>query len=49
MLFRSEFFIEMQGGKPDRSLIETVLGRYERQGMVSHTTYAKEGIMVWQV
>ncbi len=44
-----EFFIEMQGGNPDRGLIETALGRHERQGMVSHTTYAKEGIMVWQV
>ena len=42
-----ECFIEMQGEKPDRSLIETVLDRYEREGMVSHTTHAKEGVMVW--
>ena len=44
-----ECFIEMQGGKPDRSLIETVIGRHEQNGMVSHTTIAKEGIIVWRV
>jgi SAM-dependent methyltransferase len=44
-----ECFIEMQGAKADRSLIETALDRYEREGMVSHTTHAKEGVMVWRV
>ena len=44
-----ESFIEMQGESPDKKLINTVLARYEQEGTVSHTTYAEEGILVWQV
>jgi SAM-dependent methyltransferase len=42
-------FIEIQGGSPDRGLIEKVLDRHEREGRISHTTYAEEGLMVWRV
>lgn len=44
-----ECFLEMQGGKPDHSIIEAVVGRYEQDGMISHSTSVKEGIMVWKV
>lgn len=42
-------FIEMQGGLPDRNLIEMVLDSYECEGRISHRTHAEEGLMVWQV
>ena len=42
-------FIEMQGGQANRNLIEKVLARHERYGLIYHTTYVEEGLMVWQV
>ncbi len=41
------FYIEMQGGRPRLDLIENLLACHERDGQVSHTTYAEEGLMVW--
>jgi SAM-dependent methyltransferase len=42
-------FIEMQGGRARRNLIEKVLAGHERDGRVYHTTDVEEGLMVWRV
>jgi SAM-dependent methyltransferase len=42
-------FIEMEGGHPQRNLIERVLARHVRNGLIYHTTDVEEGLMVWQV
>ena len=42
-------FIEMQGGKPNRELIEKTLSHHERDGLICHTTEVEEGILVWKV
>ena len=42
-------FIEMQGGRARRDLIEKVLARYEQDGQISHTTDVEEGLLVWRV
>ncbi len=40
-------FIEMQGSSARRDLIKETLDRYERDGLISHTTNVEEGILVW--
>jgi len=47
MLKAMAFYIEMQGGRLRLDLIEKLLACHERDGLVSHTTYAEEGLMVW--
>jgi SAM-dependent methyltransferase len=42
-------FIEMQGGRPQRDLIENVAASHEYDGMISHTTHVEEGLIVWKV
>jgi SAM-dependent methyltransferase len=42
-------FIEMQGARARRDLIQKVLARHERDGLISHATDVEEGLMVWQV
>jgi len=41
------FYIEMLGGRPRLDLIENLLTSHERDGRVSHTTYAEEGLILW--
>jgi SAM-dependent methyltransferase len=42
-------FIEMQGGRARRDLIGKTLDRYERGGLIHHTTEVEKGLMVWSV
>lgn len=41
--------IEMRGGEPQPDLITEVLAPHESNGLISHTTYVEEGLMVWPV
>ena len=40
-------FIEMQGRKANRDLIQEALNRHERDGMICHITDVEEGLLVW--
>jgi SAM-dependent methyltransferase len=40
-------FIEMQGGKARRDLIQETLNRHERDGLICHITDVEEGLLVW--
>lgn len=42
-------FIEMQDASANRDLIKKTLDRHERDGLICHTTYVEEGILVWPV
>lgn len=42
-------FIEMQGATARRDLVKKTIDRHERDGMICHTTYVEEGILVWPV
>lgn len=42
-------FIEMQGKNASRDLIKKTLDSHERDGLICHTTYVEEGILVWPV
>ncbi len=42
-------FIEMQGSTADRTRLMGLLNSYERDGLIRHTTYVEEGIIVWRV
>jgi len=41
------YFIEMQGGKAQRGLIQKTLDRHKQNGLVSHITDVEEALMVW--
>ncbi len=40
--------IEVFGGNPDREAIIKILARYEKNGVIQHTTYVEEGVIVWE-
>jgi SAM-dependent methyltransferase len=42
-------FIQLHGGQPDHSLIEEKLAEHENDGLIHHTTYVEQGLMVWPV
>ncbi|MCS7203419.1 MAG: class I SAM-dependent methyltransferase [Thermodesulfovibrio sp.] len=41
-------FLELHGVKPDKNRIIPVLEKYSKDGIVTHTTYAEQGFIVWQ-
>jgi SAM-dependent methyltransferase len=40
-------FIEMQGNRARRDLIEKILAQHQHDGLICHTTEVEEGILVW--
>ncbi len=42
-------FIEVEGGHPDNEKILRVLHRYETEGLIKHTTFVEEGLIIWRI
>lgn len=40
-------YMEVEKRKPKKDEIKRLLEKYQKNGMISHTTYAEQGILVW--
>lgn len=40
-------FLELQGVRPDRQKILPILEKYSNRGIITHTTHAEQGFIIW--